>query len=93
MLKTFARQKHGLVLVTGPTGSGKTTTLAALIDHINETRKGHIVTIEDPIEFAHTRKSCLISQREVGCHAQGFAAALRSALREDRFLHEQRNIR
>src|SRR5262245_16321402 len=82
-LKGFARQKRGLVLATGPTGSGKTTTLAALLDHINATRKGHIVTIEDPIEFMHSRKSCLISQREVGFHAPGFAAALHSALRED----------
>src|SRR4029077_12013552 len=83
VLKSFARQKRGLVLATGPTGSGKTTTLAAVLNHINEARKGHIVTIEDPIEFAHPRKSCLVSQREIGIHAQTFAAALHSALRED----------
>jgi twitching motility protein PilT len=83
VLKNFTRQKRGLVLATGPTGSGKSTTLAALIDHINETRKGHIVTIEDPIEFTHLRKSCLLSQREVGFHAKSFATALHSALRED----------
>jgi len=82
-LKTFTRQKKGLVLATGPTGSGKSTTLAALIHEINSTRKGHIVTIEDPIEFIHTRKLCLISQREVGLDAVSFAAGLRSAVRED----------
>jgi len=83
VLKTLANQHNGLVLVTGPTGSGKSTTLAALIDYINRTRKGHILTIEDPIEFIHTNKQCLVSQREVGHHTRGFADALRSALRED----------
>jgi len=74
---------QGLILVTGKTGSGKSTTLAAMIDDINSREKGHILTIEDPIEFVHQRKSCLISQREVGVHSPSFAAALHSALRED----------
>jgi twitching motility protein PilT len=73
----------GLILVTGKTGSGKSTTLAAMIDDINTREKGHILTIEDPIEFVHTRKNCLISQREIGVHAASFASALNSALRED----------
>lgn len=74
---------HGLILVTGPTGHGKSTTLAAMIDDINIRVKGHILTIEDPIEFVHQRKSCLISQREIGVHSPSFASALHSALRED----------
>jgi twitching motility protein PilT len=73
----------GLILVTGKTGSGKSTTLAAMIDDINTREKGHILTIEDPIEFVHMRKNCLISQREIGVHAATFASALNSALRED----------
>ncbi|MBA3709485.1 MAG: Flp pilus assembly complex ATPase component TadA, partial [Planctomycetes bacterium] len=75
--------KKGLVLVTGPTGSGKSTTLAAMIDHLNSTRKEHIITIEDPVEFVHPAKKCLINQREVHQHTKSFAAALRAALRED----------
>ena len=74
---------RGLTLVTGPTGSGKSTTLAGMVDHINATRKGHIVTIEDPIEFLHTYRSCVITQREVGTHSPSFHEALRDALRED----------
>ena len=79
----LCRANNGLVLVTGKTGSGKSTTLAAMIDDINASEKGHILTIEDPIEFVHQRKNCLISQREIGVHSSSFAAALHSALRED----------
>jgi twitching motility protein PilT len=75
--------KKGLVLVTGPTGSGKSTTLAAMIDYINTNRKEHIITIEDPIEFVHPAKKCLVNQREVSQHTKSFATALRAALRED----------
>jgi twitching motility protein PilT len=73
----------GLVLVTGPTGSGKSTTLATLVDYVNQNRADHIITIEDPIEFVHTNKRCLVNQREVGTHTRSFKAALRAALRED----------
>src|SRR2546422_2805770 len=83
VLPSLCREKNGLILVTGPTGSGKSTTLAAMIDCINRTRRGHIITIEDPVEFMHQRQGCLISHREVGAHTPSFAAALRSALRED----------
>jgi len=79
----IASYRKGLVLVTGPTGSGKSTSLAAIIDHINKTRAEHILTIEDPIEFVHTPHKCLINQREVGSHTKSFSVALRSALRED----------
>jgi twitching motility protein PilT len=82
-VRQLSRATNGLILVTGKTGSGKSTTLAAMIDDINRRVKGHILTIEDPIEFVHERKSCLISQREIGVHAPSFAAALHSALRED----------
>ncbi|HED15962.1 MAG TPA: type IV pilus twitching motility protein PilT [Gammaproteobacteria bacterium] len=83
ILKNMCRHRHGLILVTGPTGSGKSTTLAAMIDQVNQERKGHIITIEDPIEYVHSNKSCLVSQREVGAHTKKFSYALRSALRED----------
>lgn len=79
----LTQYKKGLVLVTGPTGSGKSTTLAAMIDHINSTRSEHIITIEDPVEFVHPPKMCLVNQREVHNHTTSFAAALRAALRED----------
>ena len=75
--------KQGLVLVTGPTGSGKSTSLAAIINEINQRRPCHIITIEDPIEFVHANKAALVSQREIGAHAESFAAALRAALREN----------
>jgi twitching motility protein PilT len=79
----MANLSKGLVLVTGPTGSGKSTTLAALVDHINQTRNDHLITIEDPIEFVHPNKKCLVNQREIRRHTVGFKAALRAALRED----------
>ena len=83
VLKEFAMMPRGLVLVTGPTGSGKSTTLAGMVDFINEKRFDHILTIEDPIEFLHESKKCLINQREVNRDTRSFSTALRSALRED----------
>lgn len=83
IFKEIAETPRGLVLVTGPTGSGKSTTLAAMVDYVNENDYGHILTVEDPIEFVHTSKKCLINQREVGTHTQSFSNALRAALRED----------
>jgi twitching motility protein PilT len=83
ILSTLAERPRGLVLVTGPTGSGKSTTLAAMIDKINKERHDHILTIEDPIEFVHQHQSCLVNQREVHSDTQSFAMALRAALRED----------
>jgi twitching motility protein PilT len=82
-LHELTTKPRGLVLVTGPTGSGKSTTLAALIDEINRARSEHILTIEDPVEFVHTHKRCIVNQREIGVDARGFGEALRAALRQD----------
>ncbi len=81
--KKFAMLGKGMVLVTGPTGSGKSTTLAAIIDYANKSRKDHIITVEDPIEFVHKSQGCIVNHREIGTHTKSFAAALRGALRED----------
>jgi len=83
VLKTLTRYHNGLVLVTGPVGSGKSTTLAAMVDHINRERKDHIITLEDPIEYVFTPAGCQVSQREIGSHSQSFSSALRACLRED----------
>lgn len=83
VLAEMAREERGLVLVTGPTGSGKSTTLAAMVDLINNERHAHILTVEDPIEFVHPHKKCIVNQREVKVHTESFASALRAALRED----------
>jgi twitching motility protein PilT len=83
LLKNLSMLHKGLVLVTGPTGSGKSTTLAAMVDHANRNRRDHIVSIEDPIEFVHKSQGCHVSHREVGAHTHSFATALRAALRED----------
>ena len=83
ILKQMCEKEKGLILVTGPTGSGKSTTLAAMVDYLNNTFEGHILTIEDPVEFVHASKKCLVNQRELGPHTHSFANALRAALRED----------
>ena len=83
IVRQMCDREKGLILVTGPTGSGKSTTLAAMIDYLNNTFEGHVITIEDPIEFVHKSKKCLINQRELGAHTHSFENALRSALRED----------
>src|SRR5215207_7038070 len=83
ILKRMTDKEKGLILVTGPTGSGKSTSLAAMVDYLNNTFEGHIITIEDPIEFVHKSKKCLVNQRELGVHTLSFSNALRSALRED----------
>ncbi len=83
VLKKFAMLHKGLVIVTGPTGSGKSTTLATMLDYVNKNRRDHIITMEDPIEFVHESKNCLVNQREVGLHTKSFAAGLKGALRED----------
>jgi twitching motility protein PilT len=83
IVKSLARQPKGLILVTGPTGSGKSTSVTAIVDYINSTRHGHIITIEDPVEHIHRNQKCLVSQREIGIHTNSFANALHAALRED----------
>jgi twitching motility protein PilT len=83
ILRQLCDKEKGLILVTGPTGSGKSTTLAAMVDDLNNTYEGHILTIEDPVEFVHQSKKCLVNQRELGPHTHSFANALRAALRED----------
>src|ERR1700727_1202439 len=83
VLKKLSMLHKGLVVVTGPTGSGKSTTLAAMVDYANKNRRDHIITVEDPIEFVHESKNCLVNHREVGVHTKSFASALRGALRED----------
>ena len=83
ILRQLCDREKGLILVTGPTGSGKSTTLAGMIDYLNNTFEGHILTIEDPVEFVHKSKKCLVNQRELGVHTLSFANALRAALRED----------
>jgi len=83
VLKKFAMLHKGLVIVTGPTGSGKSTTLATMLDYANKNRRDHVITMEDPIEFVHESKNCLVNQREVGVHTKSFASGLRGALRED----------
>ena len=83
VISKLASLPRGLVLLTGPTGSGKSTTLAAIVDEANRTRRDHIITVEDPIEFVHTSRGCIVNHREVGIHTKSFSAALRAALRED----------
>ena len=83
ILYEMAKQPRGLILVTGPTGSGKSTTLAAMVNHLNQQREGHILTLEDPVEYLYASQRCLIQQREIGLHCMTFASGLRAALRED----------
>ena len=83
ILAELVMEKRGLILIVGSTGSGKSTTIASMLDHRNINRTGHILTIEDPIEFVHHNKKCLVNQREVGTNTKSFANALRAALRED----------
>jgi len=83
VLKKFCMLNRGLIVVTGPTGSGKSTTLAAMVDYCNRTRKDHIITLEDPIEFVHESKNCLVNHREIGVHTKSFSSGLRGSLRED----------
>ena len=83
IFKTIASERHGLVIVTGATGSGKSTTLAAMVDHVNGSTRQHILTVEDPIEFVHAARSCLVTQRQIGRDCADFASALRAALRQD----------
>src|SRR5439155_26390804 len=83
VIADLADKPKGLVLVTGPTGSGKSTTLAAMLDKINKEMKGHTITIEDPIEFIHKHQNCIVNQREVGSDTKSFSAALKYALRQD----------
>jgi twitching motility protein PilT len=83
MAEEFAKKPQGLLLVTGPTGSGKSTTLAAIVDYINRTRGDHIITLEDPIEFVHPHKACIVNQREIGVDTESFTSGLRAALRQD----------
>ena len=83
IVRQLCDREKGLILVTGPTGSGKSTTLASMVDYLNNTFEGHVITIEDPIEFIHKTKKCLVNQREMGVHTLSFANALRASLRED----------
>ena len=83
IVKDLIDLENGLIVVTGPTGSGKSTTLASMINYINQNKDGHIITIEDPIEFIHTSEKCVVNQRQIGTNTDSFATALRSALRED----------
>jgi twitching motility protein PilT len=82
-VRNLSRLRKGLVIVTGPTGSGKSTTLAAMVDLLNKERKAHVITLEDPLEFVHENQTCLIMQRQIGVHVDSFASGLRAALRED----------